>query len=575
MVGILLGTAAGLGATAFYYGIQIATNLLLGGLTGFFPPNPAGEGGATVSLHPDYLLIPLVTMAGALVAGVIIYTFAPEAEGHGTDEAVAAFHRKDGRVRRRIPLVKAAASIFTLGSGGSGGREGPTALIGAGIGSMVSDLFHLSVKDRRIVIAAGLGAGIGTIFKAPFAGAILSGEILYSGGDFESEALVPAFIASPVGYIIFGSIAGFTPIFGYFPSNVFTNIATLPVYILLGLACGLSGRVYSTVLYAVKGAFVRLSVPRIAKPMLGAAVTGLIAIFFPQVLGLGYGFLQFLIDGNLSAIAPNYLGLPILVTILVIVFAKIIATSFTIGSGGSAGVFAPSMVIGGFLGAAFWEILNGVVPGWIPAPAPLVIIGMMALFGGVGRAPIAVMLMVSEMTGSLSLLVPAVAAVIVSYFVVGPKNTIYKSQVLRRSESPAHFGEYSTPLLTKMTVDQAMRRDTYYLPPSVGVDDALRRLNDGDRSAVPIVDSSGRLAGIATLSDLRRVPQEDRVTTSLGSIMTASVVTADPAESALSAMNKLVSNDVAQLPVVEAGTGRLVGMVAIKDIVTAYDRIVS
>ena len=173
IVGGLIGVVAGLGATAFYYGIHFVTILLLGGITGFVPPNPAGEIQSTISAHPDFLLVPVSTVIGGLIAGVIIYTLAPEAEGHGADEAIAAFHRRDGKIRRRIPLVKAVASMFTLGSGGSGGREGPTAQIGAGFGSLIADALHLSVRERRIALAVGLGAGIGAIFKAPFAGAIL------------------------------------------------------------------------------------------------------------------------------------------------------------------------------------------------------------------------------------------------------------------------------------------------------------------------------------------------------------------------------------------------------------------
>jgi CIC family chloride channel protein len=575
VVGGLIGVVAGLGATAFYFGIQIVTNLMLGGITGFFPPSPAGETQSPVSVHPDFLLVPVATMIGALIAGIIVYSLAPEAEGHGTDQAIAAFHTGDGKIRRRVPLVKAVASVFTLGSGGSGGREGPTALIGAGFGSSIADALRLSVRDRRIAVAVGLGAGIGAIFKAPFAGAILSGEILYSGGDFEVEALVPAFIAAPAGYLIFASITGFTPIFGNSAASyAFTNTTTIPVYIVLGLACGLAGKFYSTAFYSVKGFFGSLSTPRYFRPMMGAAVTGVIGIFFPQVLGLGYGFLQYLVNGNLSAIAPNFFTLPLILTLLLVVFLKVVATSFTVGSGGSAGVFAPSLVIGGFLGAVFWVAVNSAFPGWIPVPAPLVIVGMMALFGGVGRAPIAVMLMVSEMTGSLSLLVPAVFAVLVAYFVVGPRYTIYKSQVLRRSDSPAHLGEYSTPLLTKMRVADAMNAAVFSVTPEETVDSAYRAIIEKHYSGVPVVGASAQVVGIVTITDLLRVPAEKRGSTPVEGVMTKSVVVVDSDESLLDALNKIVANNVGQLPVVDRSSGRLVGIITVTDAIRAYDKVV-
>ncbi len=575
IVGGLIGVVAGVGATAFYYGIHLVTTLLLGGTTGFFPPSPSGEIQSAVGGRPDFLLVPISAMIGGLIAGIIIYSLAPEAEGHGTDEAIAAFHRRDGKVRHRIPIVKALASIFTIGSGGSGGREGPTAQIGAGFGSFIADGLHLSVKERRIAVAVGLGAGIGAIFKAPFAGAILSGEILYSGGDFEVEALVPAFIAAPAGYLIFGSITGFTPVFGNSSSSyAFTNLSSIPIYIALGLGCGLVGRLYSTAFYSVRALFGSLSAPRYLRPMLGAVVTGVIGIFFPQVLGLGYGFLQALIDGDLSAIGTNFFAAPLILTLLLIVFLKVAATSFTVGSGGSAGVFAPSLVIGGFLGAALWLAVNSAFPGWILVPAPLVIVGMMALFGGVGRAPIAVMLMVSEMTGSLSLLVPAVFAVLVAYFVVGPSHTISKSQVLRRSDSPAHLGEYSTPLLTKIRVTEAMNPNVFWLAPTEAVEAAYRAILDKGYSGIPVGGISGQVLGIVTMSDLLRVPVEKRGTTPLESVMSKNVVVANSDENLLEVMKRIVTHEVGQLPVVDRMSSRLIGMITMTDAIRAYDRVV-
>jgi CIC family chloride channel protein len=232
------------------------------------------------------------------------------------------------------------------------------------------------------------------------------------------------------------------------------------------------------------------------------------------------------------------------------------------------------MVIGGFVGAIFWVAVNSAFPGWIPIPAPLVIVGMMALFGGVGRAPISVMLMVSEMTGSLSLLVPAVFAVLVAYFVVGPKFTIYKSQVLRRSDSPAHLGEYSTPLLTKMRVGDGMNSEVFSLPVGASVDEAYRAILDRGFTGIPIVDPSGRPVGMVTRSDLLPVPAEKREATKIETKMTKNVVVVNPDESLLDAMNKIVTNNVGQLPVVEKASGRLVGIITLTDAIRAYDRVV-
>ena len=172
-LGLLIGLVAGFGATVFYFAIQLVTNFFLGGITGYYPPNTAGETPALISVNPHFWLVPLSTALGGLIAGLLIFLFAPEAEGHGTDAAIDAFHNKGGEIRRRFPIVKTIASAFTIGSGGSAGREGPTAQIAAGFGSMIADVFGLSARDRRIALAAGIGAGIGSIFKSPFGGAIL------------------------------------------------------------------------------------------------------------------------------------------------------------------------------------------------------------------------------------------------------------------------------------------------------------------------------------------------------------------------------------------------------------------
>jgi chloride channel protein, CIC family len=210
---ILIGIAAGLGSITFYWSLTVATHLLLGLGAGYVPPTPTGEGATVFTGVAIPWVLPFLTAAGGLLSGLIVFRFAPEARGAGHDAVIYAFHNKEGAIRRRVPMVKAIASAITIGSGGSAGREGPTAQIAAGIASMLADLFNLSVPDRRIAVATGIGAGIGSIFKSPLGGAILSMEVLYRR-DFEYEALLPSFIASVVGYSVFASWNGWAPIFG-------------------------------------------------------------------------------------------------------------------------------------------------------------------------------------------------------------------------------------------------------------------------------------------------------------------------------------------------------------------------
>jgi CIC family chloride channel protein len=430
VIGALIGVVAGLGSIVFYGAIALCTHLFVELGAGYTPPAPAGEGVTVIRPITRPWLIPVITTVGGLLCGLIVYAFAPEAEGHGTDAAIEAFHHTGGKIRGRIPPIKLIASAITIGSGGSAGREGPTAQIAAGFGSWLGDVLHLNEHDRRIAMATGVGAGIGSIFKAPFGGALLSGEILYKR-DFETEALFPAFIASVVGFSIYCLWAGWTPIFGQGGHFSFTDPESLLGFLLLGVICGLVGLLYPRALYGLRDLFHTIPIPNQLKPALGGLLVGLIGLAFPEALGMSYGYAQFAIDGTFLVLSAWLM--------LVLVFVKLLTTSLTIGSGGSGGVFGPGMVIGGFVGAALWSGLHSLAP-WMlggTPPGAFAVVGMAAFFGGVGKAPLAVILMVAEMTGEFSLIVPAMLATMVAYLITG-ETSIYESQLDIRLDSPAH-----------------------------------------------------------------------------------------------------------------------------------------
>ncbi len=554
--------------------IQLVSNHFLGGITGFFPPNSAGDLPAPVSVSPRYYLIPVSTALGGLIAGLLIFEFAPEAEGHGTDEAIDAFHRKKGIIRKRVPIVKMIASAFTIGSGGSAGREGPTAQIAAGFGSIIGGLLKLSPRDRRIAVAVGIGAGIGTIFKSPFGGAILSAEILYSGGDMEFEALIPSFVATPIGYSILASLTGFTPIFGYTVYYSFNNPVTLVFFAVLGGLCGGFGRLYTYTYYGVKSWFDRLKLPKFTKPMIGGAIAGVIGIFFPEVTGLGYGFLQYVLDGDLNKVTLNYIAIPLVIAFVVIVFLKIFATSVTIASGGSGGVFAPALVIGGFIGAFLWALVNYLFPGLISSPAPLVICGMMALYGGVGRAPIAVIIMVSEMTGTLALLAPSMLSVVIAYYLTGEKFSIYRSQVRTRIDSPAHTGEYSMPLLSRMYVRDIMTKDVPSLSPEQTVEESYAFMKEKQFRAMPVTMEK-KIIGFVSLEDLLLVPDASMRSVKVRHVLRSDVLPCYPDETLLDALKKMTKIGSTHLPVVSRESEEVEGMISRTDLFEAYSKAAS
>lgn len=560
-ISIAIGLVAGIGAIIFSDAINWVTSFLLGTGAGYIPPSPIGEG-VTVPFYPaNPYFLPLITALGGLLSGLIVYKFAPEAEGAGRDAAIYAFHHKKGEIKSKVPPVKLIASALTIGSGGSAGREGPMAQIGAGFGSLLARMLNLSVRDRRIALACGMGAGVGAIFKAPMGGALLSAETLYRE-DFEVEALVPGFIASSVAYSLFASIKGWEPIFGHVIGLSFTSPETLPAYALLGLVCGLIGIVYVKAFYGFRSLFHSLKIPNYIKPAIGGFGVGVIGIFLPQVLGMGYGWLQLAMQGNF-AILP-------LQIIFILIFAKILATSLSVGSGGSGGVFAPALFIGGMTGGAVWYACTWIKPHPDLILAAFIIVGMMAFFGGVGKAPIAVILMVSEMTWSYALFLPSMVAVVIAYVLTG-KNTIYQSQLTSRAESPAHRVEFSTPLLQRLKVKDAMTKDVITISPNTTLEEVAELLKQHKIKGLPIVEDS-KLKGVITLTDILHVPRELWKKTLVGSKMSRNVIVAQPDESLYAAFMKMVGNEIGRLPVVElSNPEKLVGIITRVDIGNLYD----
>lgn len=558
LIAAAIGVVAGVGAIVFYEAIRWSTYLFLQLGAGYRPPAPLGEGQPVVTEISRRWMIPVVTTLGGLLSGLIVFRFAPEAEGHGTDAAIDAFHNKEGIIRARVPLVKLIASAITIGSGGSAGREGPTAQIAAGFGSLVGQLLRLNARDRRIALATGIGAGIGAIFKAPLGGALLSTEILYLEG-FEIEALVPSFVASLIGYTIFTAYMGYTPVFGWISQKIAFHPVALLYYSLLGVLCGLIGILYARTFYATRDYFKTLSLPKWLKPAVGGLLVGAIGLFLPQVLGMGYGWLQL---GMLNH------PLPLGITLL-LVFAKILSTSLSIGSGGSGGVFAPGLFIGGMVGMALWQLLHSAAAHLPVSPEPFMVVGMMALFGAVAHAPLAVMFMVGEMTGGYALLVPAMIAVGIAYVLVG-NNTIYESQVPTPADSPAHRFDYYFPLLEKVRVKEVMSTDPPVVTPQESIKQAWELLKKKKLKGLAVVsgENNAQLLGVITKEDIVRLPPLQRPAILVSQVMSAPPVVVTPEETLDVALTLMADKDIAFLPVLAGG--KLVGTVTRSRIIRSY-----
>ncbi len=447
--GAAIGALSSLAASAVFFLLEWTTFLGLECLAGHAAGKPAGEHivpyVAGTPLH--HWLLVLFPAVGGLISGMIVYTWAPEAEGHGTDAYIDSFHNKHGMVRTRVPFIKGIASVITLATGGSAGREGPIAQIGSGLGSWLARTLRLDVRERRLMLLAGCSGGLAAIFRAPLGGAMTAVEVLYSE-DIEVEGIVLCIISSSVSYAVFTGIFGHQPIFAI-PSIKFSSAWELLLYAILGLVCVPFGYMYVKTFYGLRDHFFRkLPIRRALRPAFGGLLVGLVGLLAPQAMGGGYGTIQKALTGEIP-----------MTLMFTLVFLKIAATSFTISSGGSGGVFGPSLFIGAMIGGAVGQLAHAWFPGIVSSPAAFVLVGMAAFFAGVAKAPLGALLMVSEMTGGYRLFVPIMFASVVA-IMLSQRWSLYEKQVLNKFHSPAHQSGRVINLLQDLSVKDAHRPGT-------------------------------------------------------------------------------------------------------------------
>jgi CIC family chloride channel protein len=565
----LVGIISGVGAFAFYILLELCTELFLGELGGLTPPRAGGEPAIIdLNFHSGMLPLYLIPAIGGVLSGLIVYKFAPEAEGHGTDAVIKAFHRMRGEIRGRVPVVKMLASSITIGSGGSAGREGPIIQIGAGFGSFIASLLRLSDKDRRMLVICGMAGGVGSIFRSPFGGGMFAIEVLYRR-DTEVEGIVPAFVSSIVAFMTFNTIMGHItgtpfgihPIFEIPPVSIHSPFEFIP-YTLVGLVSAAVGLLYIKTFYTIHRLFKKFRTSPYIKPVIGGLLTGVIGFFLPGVLGMGYGYVQMAINGRLA-----------IYIIVAIIFGKIISTSFTIGSGGSGGVFAPSIVIGSMVGALVGYLFNFFFPEIVVQPEAYVLIGMAAFVAAVAKTPIAGILMVLEMTGGYYLLPALMLSSTIAYYISGD-TSIYAEQVATRVESPAHRREMSVDVLENVRVAEAMvpAERVMTVSPDNTIFEVLDLIEKTGHQGFPVLND-GKLVGMITFEDVERVPIEKRKETKVSEIMTRELVVTYPDETLEDALIKLTERDVGRLPVVRRDDERhMVGLITRSDIMKAHAR---
>ncbi|MBN2546367.1 MAG: chloride channel protein [Spirochaetes bacterium] len=418
---ILVGIISGLSAVLFYVMLEFSKFFFINFIAGDKIDYAYGN----IHFLPEYIhkfhrwLLIFLPALGTGAGGVLTYFFAPEAEGHGIDNILDTYHNKDSKMKIRVPIVRFFASILTIGSGGSAGRVGPIAQIGAGLASFFTNLFKISKKERKIFMVAGMASAIGALIHAPIGGALFAAEVLYRDLDIEYDIIIPTAIASIISYTLYSSILGYKVLL-LVPQVKFDNALHLIPYFFLAVFIAMSAILFVITFKNTKKFFFKLPIPKIIKPFIGGLITGIILFFMPEVMGTGLGILQNIILNNTN-----------LTLLLLIAIFKIIATSFTIGSGGSGGIFAPTMMIGGCLGGFVGNIFIKYMPFFQINPTSFIIVGMAGFFSASANTPISVIILISEITGCNTLIVPIMFTSIIAYL-MAIKYHIYDNQIISR-----------------------------------------------------------------------------------------------------------------------------------------------
>lgn len=577
---LVVGLTVGAAGCLMLLALEASEHLVLEHLLGYPHLRAVGEARESTATATGVrlVLVALLPMLGGLIAG-LLSRLAPEIRGGGGDAMIDAFHHHGGVVRRRVIFLKPLASIATLGSGGAGGREGPTMHLGAAIGSWLGTVLPATERERRVLMVAGVAAGISAVFRTPLGAALLAIEVLYRD-DFESEALIPAVLASVVAYSLSAGLLSTAPMFGALPRFPF-RWEHLPLYAITAVVVALAAFGFIALLAAVRRATARWPGPRWVTPALGGLAVGTFAVavylLVPgwldvpashvSVLGGGYGAGQLAITGD----AALGVGGTAAIVLLSAALLRAIATALTIGSGGSAGDFAPALAIGALLGgavghAAVWAGIDGVAPG------ACALVGMAAFYGGAAKVPLAATIMVCEMAGSYDLLVPLMLAQGVA-FVALRRAALYPAQVPDQRASPAHAAAWGRYHLATVLAGELIEPDhpIVTLAPGDDAERVLRALADAPEQPVfPVIDAAGALCGLITGASTREIAAaDDAAPWAIAADLMVAPVTVRADATLGEVARALVTHDLRGVPVVDA-EGRVLGLVDEHAVSRAY-----
>ncbi|MDO9514967.1 MAG: chloride channel protein [Syntrophales bacterium] len=549
---IIVGVLGGYGAILFRWLIR------------FFQKASFGSGGgeflATLMALPWYArLVPPIV--GGLLVGLIVYFLAREAKGHGVPEVMEAVALKGGIIRKRVVLVKSLASAICIGTGGSAGREGPIVQIGSAIGSAFGQVLKVSADRMRTLVGCGAAAGIAATFNAPIAGVMFAMEIIL--GEFGIATFSPIVVSSVMATVISRAYMGNFPAF-VVPHYTLVSTWEMPFYILLGILAGVVGVIFTSTLYKIEDLFALIKIPDYTKAAVGGLLIGIIGIFFPHVYGVGYDAIGLALLENLPW-----------TMLAALIIAKILATSFTIGSGGSGGIFAPSLFIGAMLGGAFGSLVHHLFPAFTATYGAYSLVGMGALVAGATHGPITAILILFEMTGDYKIILPLMLSCILSSVIASQirQESIYTMKLIRRGINIRAGKEVN--IMKSLLVRDAMTKDVVTVSENMHLNKLLEHTFSSKYSSFPVVDVGGLLSGIVTFQDFKEVVFEEGLgdLVVVKDIVIPDVITITRDESLDEALKKIGLKNIEQLPVVDENNPRkIVGILSRRDIFSAYNK---
>lgn len=514
----------------------------------------------------------IVPVIGSLLVGPLIL-FAQEAKGHGVPEVMRALIVNGGRIRARVAAAKILASALCIGTGGSAGREGPIVQVGSALGSSIGQVLRLSDERIRNLVACGAAAGIAATFNAPIAGVVFAIEVLMSGLQvrFFGNVVIASVSSAVVSRIFLGDRPAFDV-----PAYTMDSPISIIFYLILGLIAALVGIAFIRMLNRAEIIFDNWKFPQIFKPAVGAALLGVIGVIYmhfpamsqslkmPQMYGSGFHYIEDVLQGNVAWWI-----------LAALVILKPLATSFTLGSGNSGGVFAPSLFIGAMLGGALGHFFETTFPGIAGNSGAYALVGMAALFSATARAPLTAMLIVFEMSNDYHLILPLmVAGVTASYFAqwLHPES-IYTIKLAKRGIR--FFEGRDMDIMQGVQVNEVMRKNPVTVHKDQSLHDIMALFQETNLLGFPVLSDNYKLFGIVTLQDIHRAQSEDNFDaskTTAADIATEAPITVYPDEPIWQAIRKMSPRDLARLPVVSRTDSKtLVGTISRSDILRAYD----